>query len=191
MSFLWLGCVAGSLLLVGLAVIPPWLPEATRWLLMQAFAPLCHQIPARSPTIDGVHLAVCDRCIGIYSGLAGGVVLAAALRATAVPIVKHLQHVRTLSWDRVLSVLRLALVGVLIPLAIDWLGPFVAEWTSLSGWTNSVESRFATGLLLGVVAGLLLIVVIANSRARTRAHPNEDVSSSEGTSTRRTTDADV
>lgn len=170
---LWLGSVAGAALLVGLAVMPPWLPPWARWLLMEAFAPLCHQLPARSPTIDGTHIAVCDRCIGIYAGLLSGVVLAAVLRAAARPVCRQWLHTSSLTWDRLLSTLRYALAGALIPLALDWIGPFIGAWTPFHGWQNSPVSRVGTGALLGVVAGLFLVVAIASgvSRGRTSTVP--------------------
>lgn len=36
-----------------------------------AFQDFCHQDPQRSYRINGVPMAVCSRCIGIYAGLAG------------------------------------------------------------------------------------------------------------------------
>jgi len=168
MWLLWLGSVAGAALLVGLAVLPPWLPPSARWLLMEAFAPLCHQLPARSPTIDGTHIAVCDRCIGIYAGLLGGVVLAAALRAIAQPVRGRWLDTSSLTWDQLLSALKYGLAGALIPLALDWIGPFIGAWTPMHGWQNSPVSRVGTGAFLGVVAGLFLVVTIASSVSRGR-----------------------
>ena len=99
--------------------------------MMDVFAPLCHQLPARSPAVDGTQLAVCDRCLGIYGGVLVGVATAGWVRGL---------------WARLRAVDHLVLLGSLLPLAVDWLGPV------LGLWTNGPLSRAATGLLFGVVA---------------------------------------
>jgi TRAP-type C4-dicarboxylate transport system permease small subunit len=168
LTLVWTGLSLGVLLLIGLVMLPPWLPPTARYVLMEAFAPLCHQLPARSPTIGGVHLAVCDRCIGIYVGFAGGIVLAAVVRALALALAlrRLLPETRTASWSTLHYGLRYVLAGALLPLAIDWTGPLLAQWTPLTGWTNTPLSRALTGGLLGAAAGLLLIVSIARNMTR-------------------------
>jgi len=99
--------------------------------MMDVFAPLCHQLPGRSPSLDGVQLAVCDRCLGIYTGVLGGVATAGWARGL---------------WVRLRAVEHLVLLGSLLPLAVDWIGPV------LGLWPNEPLSRAATGLLFGVVA---------------------------------------
>lgn len=121
---------AASVILLG-ASLPPFLPAGGRALVMHAYAPVCHQLPGRSPALDGVPLAVCDRCLGIYAGVLLGVLTLGWGR--------HL-------WARLRAVDRLVLLGSLVPLALDWAGPL------LGLWPNVPLSRAATGLLFGGVA---------------------------------------
>ena len=39
------------------------------------FSSVCHQNPSRTLVLDSVHLPVCGRCLGIYSGLASSAFL--------------------------------------------------------------------------------------------------------------------
>jgi uncharacterized membrane protein len=121
---------AASVILLG-ASSPPFLPAEGRALVMHAFAPVCHQLPGRSPVLDGVQLAVCDRCLGIYAGVVLGVLTLAGGRRL---------------WARLRGVGRFVLLGSLVPLALDWAGPL------LGLWPNGPLSRAATGLLFGAVA---------------------------------------
>lgn len=128
----WLGLVGASLGLLGAAWLPPFVPETIRVVVMQVFAGLCHQMPSRSPHVDGVAIAVCDRCTGIYAGLALGIACVAAVR----PL-----------WHRLGDTGRYVLLGALGVLGVDWIGPL------LGLWTNTSISRFATGMLFGMIAG--------------------------------------
>jgi uncharacterized membrane protein len=121
---------SAAVILLG-ASSPPFLSPAWQSLIMEVFAPLCHQLPARSPVLDGTQLAVCDRCFGIYTGVLGGVATARWARGL---------------WTRLRPVDHLVLLGGGLPLALDWLGPV------LGLWPNGPFSRAATGLLFGVVA---------------------------------------
>ena len=128
----WMLSLGLMAVLVVLASLPPWVDAHWRIVLMMAFDPLCHQLPDRSPFLNGIQLAVCDRCYGIYLGLAlGPVVSLVAQRWSG-------RHGRTV-------VLLTAL-----PMAVDWLIEFVglAE--------NTPVSRMVTGGLFGVVAGVLV-----------------------------------
>jgi uncharacterized membrane protein len=121
---------AAAVVLLG-ASSPPFLSSAWRSLMMDVFAPLCHQLPARSPVVDGTQLAVCDRCFGIYGGVLVGVATAGWARGL---------------WGRLRTVDHLVLLGSLLPLAVDWLGPV------LGLWANAPLSRAVTGGLFGGVA---------------------------------------
>ncbi|HET6216369.1 MAG TPA: DUF2085 domain-containing protein [Acidobacteriaceae bacterium] len=44
-------------------------------LIRDFFSRLCHQDPSRSFVVDGSPVAVCVRCLGIYWGVAAGMVL--------------------------------------------------------------------------------------------------------------------
>jgi uncharacterized membrane protein len=61
-----------SAFMVAAILAAPWLaamgrPEA--WMLYGAFDPLCHQDAERSWHLDGMPLAVCVRCFGVYAGI--------------------------------------------------------------------------------------------------------------------------
>lgn len=128
------GLAVGLLaLLLGLALLPPFVPEGVRGALMTVFAPACHQIAERSFAVDGVSLAICHRCTGIYGGM-----LASAL---AFVVLWRYERV----WDRQA---RLLLLGACVPALLDW-GLHVAGL-----WYNTPGTRVATGLVAGLVVGL-------------------------------------
>ena len=120
--------------IIALALSPPVLPPVGRAAVMHVFAPVCHQIPGRSPHLAGVSLAICDRCLGIYLGFLGG--------GLGVPF----------SWAWRRTLLRRAFVllaGAGAVAGVDWIGPFVGLWA------NTPVTRLLTGGLFGVVAGLV------------------------------------
>lgn len=125
--------VLGGFLLLVFA--PPFLPDAVRIPLEQAFSLVCHRLPDRSFHLHGVALGVCHRDTGIFAGL----FVAALLYPWTLPLDRRAGH----RAPRVL-----ALAG--LPLALDWaLGAFGI-------WANTPFSRTATGLLFGLVAGTFL-----------------------------------
>jgi uncharacterized membrane protein len=130
---------------VGAVWLPPLIEEPVRSMVMGAFSGLCHQLPARSLHVGGTPLAVCDRCLGIYTGLLLGVIL--------LPLVSR--RARRLHRNA-----GLAIAISLVPLAIDWLGPVVG------GWSNGPVSRVATGGLFGAVAGLLVTYAVVSAGRR-------------------------
>ena len=65
---------AGAVAWLGLLLAAPWLPTVMAAALYAASSVLCHQIPERSLYLGGAQLPVCARCLGIYAGLAAGVV---------------------------------------------------------------------------------------------------------------------
>lgn len=144
----WLGwsvALALSSVIVGLALLPPFVGETARGLVMQAFAGVCHQLPGRSPQIGGVALAVCDRCMGIYGGLAGGVLGFAIVARWRADVYRHAGRV---------------LAGALVPLTVDWAGPVFGLWT------NVPLSRAVTGAVFGAAAGYLLARVAVQAGMR-------------------------
>jgi uncharacterized membrane protein len=62
-----------ALLALGSVLLAPLLGEGSA--LHAVFAPLCHQMPERSPALLGVALPVCWRCLGVFVGLAAVAVL--------------------------------------------------------------------------------------------------------------------
>lgn len=138
--------------IVVLATLPPFVGEATRAYLMQAFEMVCHQLPGRSPSIDGVQLAVCHRCLGIYVGLPIASLGYLALKG------------RTL--DRRLAPLILGLS--LVPMIIDWGGEVIGVFSNTPG------SRIATGLVFGLVAGLFFVTSLAQTSSRKKPPVHEE-----------------
>jgi len=120
---------------VGAALLPPVMGETGRDVIMHAFSGVCHQLPERSAHIGGVPLALCDRCLGIYGGVALGI-----LAFPAMPGMAYRLHRRA----------GMLLVVALTPLALDWAGPVIGTWPNVP-W-----SRAVTGLLFGAAAGVLV-----------------------------------
>lgn len=128
---LWYGLLGVTGLILVLALIPPILPVPLRAAIMDAFAPVCHQMLDRTPHFGGLPIAICDRCTGIYLGVFLGVITVSGGEVL---------------WRRVGTYSRYLLLGSLGPLAIDWMGPI------LGLWGNGPSSRFVTGLVFGVIA---------------------------------------
>jgi uncharacterized membrane protein len=103
-------------------------------LIRSFFSRLCHQDPGRSFVVDGSPIAVCVRCLGIYSGAALGSLLGIgrviARRLLAIALVLNLLDVATAS--------------------LHWHGSLPLP-------------RFLLGLMLGVGAGAVLISPLGRS----------------------------
>lgn len=153
----WLLAVGVGFVLVGLASLPPFVGAEAREMLMAAFAPVCHQMPARSPHWHGVALAVCHRCYGIYWGLPLAALGFLALRR----------------WDHVLGRRAgLVLLLALVPMGIDWGGDVAGLWT------NTPVTRLLTGGVFGLAAGYYLAralvdLMVQRQAAALRARPEE------------------
>ncbi len=106
-----------------------------------AFAPLCDQIPSHSFSLNGVQMAVCSRCIGIYGALWFGTMIFPLIAPKFLPQ---------------LVFRRRMLVASMVIIIIDVLG-------CLTGlWTDTNISRLITGLFLGfciawIVTGNLFV----------------------------------
>lgn len=117
---------------------------------MQGFAAVCHQLPGRSPHVDGVQLAVCHRCFGIYWGLPIAAVAYLAVK-------RQVRFGKRGPW---------ILGFALIPMLIDWGGDV------LGVFSNTPGTRMATGLVFGLVAGLFLVLAFVDVRpSRSVAEP--------------------
>jgi len=127
--------LGGTAAALALALLPPFVGSGVRAALMEGFTPVCHQIPGRSPHLSGVALAICDRCVGIYSGLVFGLAAASPLKRSAGVLLEK-------KWS--------VLVVGLLPAGIDWVGPFLGLWHSVP------VSRGLTGLLAGLAIGAVV-----------------------------------
>jgi len=140
---MFIPALAGVLLL--LAALPPWLPAWSQSLIMDAFAPTCHQLRTRSLHVGDTALAVCDRCIGIY----GGAILGALLGRMAGGFGASMRT-------------RWALLALgAAPAFIDWIGP----WLGL--WPNTPTSRLLTGLWLGGAVAWMLVQALRSASPKT------------------------
>ena len=127
----WKGLLVLTSVVFGAALSTPFLSPEGRAVVMHLFAPVCHQIPVRSPFLGGVQIAICDRCAGIYLGLVLGV---------ATVWGGHRLWQWAGRYDRYL------LLGSLVPMGVDWIGPLFGLWP------NVPTSRALTGLIFGLVA---------------------------------------
>lgn len=108
----------------------------TSW-QFHVFNTLCHQEAARSFSISGVQMAVCSRCLGIYGTLFLGCFM--------MPLIAWIQRfikISEKSW--------------LIAAILLNLGDVLGNYFGL--WTNTLNSRF----LLGGVLGLSMALILTN-----------------------------
>jgi len=141
----WIALLASWLLVIGIALLPPFLSPALRAFVMEGFASVCHQLPARSPHVYDVPLAVCDRCMGLYVGFALGM--------GTIPWMET-------AWRRVQPSTRMVLIAGLLPAGIDWVGSVFDVWPSVL-WI-----RVLTGLLAGLVVGGVVAERLFRSRVK-------------------------
>lgn len=108
------------------------------------FSPICHQIDSRSFHISGIKLAVCSRCSSIYFGILIAVLI--------FPFVRTENLVRKANL--------LLVIGAL---------PSVVEFSieKFLGFENT-GFKVLTGLLLGIVAGIILTYQIVDMFSKRR-----------------------
>lgn len=137
----WTVALGVAVLPAILATLPPLLEAEGRALVMQAFAPFCHQLPAYSPHLGGVQLAVGHRIYGMFSGL--------VLSTLALPALRR--------WDDLLDRhAALVLGAAALPMMLDWMLN-AAGW-----WRKTPRSRLITGALFGIAAGYFLARGVMN-----------------------------
>ncbi|TVR17346.1 MAG: DUF2085 domain-containing protein [Balneolaceae bacterium] len=95
---------------------------------------VCHQMPDRSFSINGVQMAVNTRCFGIFAGLLAGWL--------SIPVMIRLKASK--KWT-----LRFLLCTVFLQIA-DFTGNL------LGLWVNTNISRFMLGLLLGIAVAAVI-----------------------------------
>ncbi len=149
----WYGLLAATSGVLILAMLPPILPAPLRAVVREGFAPVCHQLPGRSPHFGGVPVALCDRCSGIYFGLVLGVTTSGWGRGLWSALGQHGRHL---------------LLGSLVPLGVDWVGPVLGLWSS------GPISRALTGLLFGSIAASYVTNRMLQRVARTASLEGPD-----------------
>lgn len=113
--------------------------QSTPWQLQwqhKAFFSLCHQIPDRSFWINGQPMAVCSRCIGIYSGF--------LLGWLTLPLFSFFKEIPVIIFKKV------AVVAVLFNV-VDGSGYLFGLWE------NTLVSRTVLGSVLGMSGALIFI----------------------------------
>jgi uncharacterized membrane protein len=105
-----------------------------RWRLL--FRVMCHGIATRCLQMFGVAMPICARCVGVYAGLLGGLLLFPLL-----PAVRE-------------RAMRIAAFVAVTPLAIDGL----TQLARLRESTNPL--RLATGLVAGFAFGLWILTAV-------------------------------
>lgn len=101
----------------------------------KAFAGLCHQDPQRSFWLNGSPMAVCTRCLGIYSGFTFLWILF-PLHADIAGAIKG-------NGKKILT-------GIILLNIIDIGG------SNLGFWENTLSSRYLMGVLIGMFAAFIL-----------------------------------
>ncbi|MEF8864515.1 MAG: DUF2085 domain-containing protein [Salinibacter sp.] len=141
----WYGLLAITSGVLALAMLPPVLSAPLQAVVRDGFAPVCHQMPARSLHVGGVPVALCDRCTGIYVGL----VLGVAGTGWGSDL-----------WGMIGAYGRYVFLGAIVPVGLDWAGPL------LHLWENGPASRILTGLLFGIVAASYVTIRLLRRKAR-------------------------
>lgn len=144
---------AGTIAWLAAVLAAPWLAsrgaEGPARALYLLFSPLCHQIPERCFTLGGRPLAVCARCLGIYSGFAGGLALFPLVRGFARPVLPRFRVFLLLA----------------APMALDALAGIAGVWSSPG------PARFATGFLWGTLLPFYFVAGAADLLAGRRSRP--------------------
>lgn len=109
------------------------------------FLHLCHQIPERSFWFNGQPMAVCSRCIGIYSAFAAGWMI--------LPLSSQL------NFKIGFSSKKLVLAAILINF-IDIIG------STVGFWENTLLSRAVLGATVGATAAFIFLGDFFNSTTK-------------------------
>ena len=146
LTALWIGGILLAPALADRALADPHAPAsisgtpdlnmmALASVLYDLYKPVCHQLSDRAFHLSGYPLAVCARCLGIYSGFLFGLIVypfAFSLTRTDTP---------PRQW----------LILALVPLGVDFFGGFVGAFE------NSSASRLITGLIAGVAGAFYIM----------------------------------
>lgn len=128
---------------IGLIFLAPGLKSRSPLLsriIYAVFSPVCHQNSSRCFSLDGYPLAVCARCLGIYTGSLVGMLIYPAARgfkSVSLPPTK-------------------LFIILSAPIAIDTVGNFFLIW-STPGWI-----RFFFGWLWGLILPFYFITGVVD-----------------------------
>jgi uncharacterized membrane protein len=131
-TVIYIATLIGILLWIAALFYAPYLKKLSSPLsgfLYAVFSPTCHQIPSRCFYAFGHPMAVCARCLGVYSGFLLGMVI--------FPFTKGFSKI---SMPKVNT-----LIIMSIPIFIDVTGNFLGLWAS-SDWV-----RLVTGIVWAII----------------------------------------
>jgi uncharacterized membrane protein len=143
LAFIYIATLIGILLWIGALFYAPYLKKISSPLsgfLYAVFSPTCHQAPSRCFYAFGHPLAVCARCLGVYSGFLLGMVIFPFLNGFSK---MSMPKVKTLT---ILS----------MPIFIDVTGNLLGLWAS-SDWV-----RFLTGVVWAIILPFYFLAGIAD-----------------------------
>jgi uncharacterized membrane protein len=154
--FIYVLTLLGAALWLTMIFLAPFLKSHWAFgadLIYAVCSPLCHQNPSRCFVISGYPMAVCTRCLGIYSGFFLGTCI--------YPFIRGL---RFQSLPR-----KGVLIAVSLPIVIDTAGNVLTLWMT-TAWI-----RFMTGVFWGsflpffLMPGLMDMVLNKMSSAQSDA----------------------
>ena len=114
------------------------------WLRL-LYAPVCHQEPARCLQIHGLPMAVCARCLGIYTG-GTAAFIAAAVRPVRLPRLLLAAAVGINSIDVALGLLGLPSSGNTVRTVLGATLGLAAGLVAAEGIGDMIRFRFNGGL---------------------------------------------
>ena len=124
--------------LAGIFLAPYLQSFSSPWarLVYAAYSPFCHQVPERSLSCFGHPLAVCARCLGIYSGILLGLILYPFIRG----------------WKEVRAPESRVFFSFSAPIVLDTAANFLGVWKSWKRPTSDLTWKTAE-VLRGRPAG--------------------------------------
>jgi len=143
----YLATLIGTLAWLGAIVLAPYLrsrgiPPAK--FIYFCFSPVCHQIPGRSFSVFGYPMAVCARCLGIYSGFLAGMGLYPLLRG----------------FSKIQLPKMKIFLAVSLPIVADTAGNLLGLWATAN------LLRLATGILWGTILPFYFVTGLAELASR-------------------------
>ncbi len=141
--------LSGIILWLGIIFLAPYLASKSSPLagfIYALFSPTCHQIPSRCFFILGHPLAVCARCLGIYTGFLIGTLIYPFQEGFTSPLLPRVKN----------------LILVSIPIVLDTAANLISIWKSPE-WL-----RFLTGLIWGVILPFYFLAGLSDFIVRRR-----------------------
>ncbi len=143
----------GIILWLGLIFLAPFLKNKSLFLgdfIYALFSSTCHQIPERCFLLSGHHLAVCTRCLGIYTGFLIGTIFFPFSRNS---VTASLPRIKTF-------------ILFTSPIVLDTMGNFFSIW-STPPW-----ARFVLGAAWGFLLPFYFIIGITDAFSKKKIHKN-------------------